>query len=146
MYSRKLVKTVSLWINCDCAIRQVLRRAATDTEFDINDIYASTEAILFLGTPHRGSGKAGIGEIARKIASVSGFDATSQNIRALQIDSTELELIHELFMRLYDQKDCHFKALTFQEAKGVTGISYLGMNERVSSGTERSLVELTLCL
>lgn len=99
----------------------------------MKDIYASTKAILFLGTPHRGSGKAGIAEVVRKIVSVSGFDTTNQNIRSLQIDSTELELIHELFMRLYGQKDCHFKVLTFQEAKGVTGISYLKMNERVSS-------------
>ncbi|OAF56656.2 hypothetical protein VC83_07280 [Pseudogymnoascus destructans] len=120
-------------------VKDVLRRAATDTEFDMKDIYASTEAILFLGTPHRGSGKAEIAEVLRKIVSVSGFDTTNQNIRSLQIDSTELELIHELFMRLYGQNDRHFKVLTFQEAKGVTGISYLKMNERVVEPFSSSL-------
>jgi hypothetical protein len=34
-------------------------------------------------------------------------------------------------MKLYDQKDRHFKVLTFQEAKGVAGVSYLKLNERV---------------
>ena len=95
------------------------------------NIYTSTEGILFLGTPHRGSNKAGIAEVVRKIVSVSGFDTTDQNIRALRVDSAELEFIHELFMKLYDQKDRHFKVLTFQEAKGVAGVSYLKLNERV---------------
>jgi hypothetical protein len=105
---------------------QVLRRAATEADPALLDIYTSTEAILFLGTPHRGSNKAGIAEVVRKIVSVSGFDTTDQNIRALQINSTELELIHELFMKLYEQKDRQFKA------KGVAGINYLKLNERVS--------------
>jgi hypothetical protein len=65
---------------------------------------------------------------------VSGFDTTDKNIRALQVDSTELELLHELFMKMYDQKDRHFKVLTFQEAKGIAGINYLKLNEKVSSG------------
>jgi hypothetical protein len=111
---------------------QVLRRAGTEADPALLDIYTSTEAIIFLGTPHRGSGKAGIAEVVRKIVSVSGFDTTDQNIRALQINSTELELVHELFMKLYEQKDRRFKVLTFQEAKGVVGISYLKLNERVS--------------
>jgi hypothetical protein len=112
---------------------QVLRRAAAETDSALLDIYISTEAILFLGTPHRGSSKAGIGEVVRKIVSVSGFDTTDQNIRALQINSSELEFIHELFMKLYDQKDRRFQVLTFQEAKSVVGISYLKLNERVSN-------------
>lgn len=64
--------------------------------------------------------------------SVSGFDTTDKNLRALQVNSTELELIHEHFMKHYEQRDRHFKVLTFQEAKGVTGINYLKLNERVS--------------
>ena len=111
---------------------QVLRRAASDEDPALRDIYNSTEAILFLGTPHRGSNKAEYAEIVRKIVSVSGFDTTDQSIRALQVDSSELALIHELFMKLYGRQDRHFKVFTFQEAKGVAGISYLKLNERVS--------------
>lgn len=111
---------------------QVLRRAASDdTEPTLLDIYTSTKAILFLGTPHRGSGKAEIAEVVRRIISATGFDTTDQNIRALQVSSLELELFHELFMNLYNRKYRQFKVLTFQEAKGVAGINYLKLNERV---------------
>jgi ankyrin repeat domain-containing protein 50 len=41
-------------------------------------------------------------------------------------------------MKLYEQKHRVFKALTFQEAKGVTGISYLKLNEKVSSYNQSS--------
>ena len=82
--------------------------------------------------------------MVRKIVSISGLDTTDQNIRALQVNSTEFELIHELFMKLYDQQDRHFKVFTFQEAKGVTGINYLGFNERVGPcerSSQRSLAD-----
>jgi hypothetical protein len=112
---------------------QVLRRASkADGDPLLLDIYTSTEAILFLGTPHRGSNKAGMAEVIRKIVSVSGFDATDQNIRLLEVNSGELEMIHELFMELYERRDRSFKVFTFQEARGLVGISYLKMNERVS--------------
>lgn len=71
-------------------------------------------------------------EVIRKIVSVSGFDATDQNIRLLEVNSGELEMIHELFMELYERRDRSFKVFTFQEARGLVGISYLKMNERVS--------------
>ena len=115
---------------------QVLCRAAREAEPSFSDIYISTEAIIFLGTPHRGSDKARIAEVVRKIVSVSGFDTADNNLRALQVNSTELEMIHEHFMNLYEQKDRHFKVLTFQEARGVTAINYLKLNDRVSFTTD----------
>jgi ankyrin repeat domain-containing protein 50 len=36
-------------------------------------------------------------------------------------------------MKLYERRDRHFQVLTFQEAKGMMGISYLKLNEKVSS-------------
>jgi hypothetical protein len=111
---------------------QVLHRSDIDVDPALSDIYSSTEAVLFLGTPHRGSNKAEMGEIARKIASVSGFDTAGQNIRALQVNSNELELIHEAFMRLLNRNDSKLKPFTFQEAKGFAGTSHLKLNERVS--------------
>ncbi|PMD46365.1 hypothetical protein L207DRAFT_507281 [Hyaloscypha variabilis F] len=112
-------------------VKDVFYRAAIEDKSPVHDIFVSTVAILFLGTPHRGSDKAGIGEIVRRIASASGFDTTDHHLRALQINSPELERIHELFMKLYDERERHFKVLTFQEAKGIIGINYLKMNERV---------------
>ncbi|KAI9704748.1 MAG: hypothetical protein M1836_006528 [Candelina mexicana] len=42
-------------------------------------------------------------------------------------------------MRLYEQEDRQFKVLTFQEAKGVVGISYLKLNERVVEPNSSSI-------
>ena len=86
--------------------------------------------MFFLATPHRGSHKAGIAEIARKIASVSGFDTSEHHIRSLQVNSTLLELIQESFVKLYERRDRHFQVRTFQEGKGLSGSSYL-LRERV---------------
>lgn len=77
--------------------------------------------------------------MVRKVLSVSGFDTSNQNIRALQINSYELENIHEHVMRLYKRQDRHFKVLTFQEATGIVGISYLRANERVLEPNSSSI-------
>ncbi|MCJ1476880.1 hypothetical protein MMC13_005549 [Lambiella insularis] len=119
-------------------VKEVLRRAAKNAELAFRDIYTSTEAIVFLGTPHHGSTKAGNAEDARRLASLLGFDTTDHNIRALQVDSTELQLIHEEFIDLY-QKGQHFKVFTFQESKGVAGTSFLKLNKKVVKTFSSSL-------
>jgi hypothetical protein len=86
---------------------------------------------VFLGTPHRGSRKAGIGEIARKIASVTGQDTFDQNLRALDVNGAELERIHEDFVKLYSRPNCNFQVKTFQESRGLLGVGYFGLNEKV---------------
>lgn len=107
-------------------------RAAAEPEGQLLDIYKSTKAILFLGTPHRGSSIAETGEMLRKIVSASGFSTSDRNIRALHFDSSELEGIHERFMKLKENGQWHFEIRTFQEAKGVTGLNRFGLGEKVS--------------
>lgn len=111
---------------------QVLHRSAGEEELGLFDVYGSTETVLFLGTPHRGSSKASLGEIAARIATVSGFDAASQNLQALQVNSYPLEHIQESFVQLKKRKDWQMKLFTFQEAKGALGTSILGANQLVS--------------
>lgn len=102
-------------------------------------------AIFFLGTLYHSSSKASIVEVVRNIVSVLGINTTDKNIRALQVNSTELELIHKLFIKLYEQKDRRFKVLTFQEAKGIIRTSYMKLNESIYSITEAlDLVLLTI--
>lgn len=109
---------------------QAIRRAADNPA--LLDIFKSTEAVFFLGTPHRGSGKASIGETARRIASASGRDTSDHNLRALQVNSVELEMIHESFVQLYEQKDRTSQVITFQETKGFSRIAVLGFSDLVS--------------
>ena len=89
----------------------------------------STQAILFLGTPHRGSAYADMGETIRRIVSITGFDAANQNILALQIDSALLEKCDERFQKLRNRYG--FEIHTFQEARGMKGTQILNLNEKV---------------
>jgi ankyrin repeat domain-containing protein 50 len=88
--------------------------------------------VLFLGTPHRGSSKAETAEMLRRIVSATGFNTNERNIQALRIDSPELEGIHERFMKLKKKNQWHFEIRTFQEAKGMMGVGFLGLGEKVS--------------
>lgn len=95
-----------------------------------NALVRSTKAILFFGTPHRGSDFSDLGETLRRIASAAGFDTAKQNISTLDVDSGVLEECHRRFQKLYSQYS--FDIFTFQETRGIAGIAYLGMNRKVS--------------
>jgi len=86
---------------------------------DLRDIYQSTYAIIFFGTPHRGSSYAQMGVLARDIAVAAGFDARDTLIRSLKPDAEMLALLREEFSRmLYDRA---FKIYSFQEGQGFKG-------------------------
>lgn len=107
----------------------LLLSSDTDREFDRN-LFESTNAIMFFGTPHRGSGFSDLGETMRRIVSAVGFDTAKQNIRALAIDSGMLEECQRRFQLL--QADRKIEIYTFHETHGVTGISYLGGTDKAS--------------
>jgi len=107
----------------------MLLRADASKEDREREIYESTNAILFLGTPHRGGNFVDWGETIRRIASATGFDTAHQNIRDLAIDSATLEDLHERFMALDDGRK--FKIRTFQEGRGMKGTTALGLNRKV---------------
>ena len=98
----------------------MLRRSQGDEDVSISDIVASTSAVLFLGTPHRGSSYAPMGETLRRIVSAFGFDTNDRNIRALHFDSIELELSREEFLKIWRARA--FEVRTFQEAQGLAGV------------------------
>jgi hypothetical protein len=106
----------------------LLRASESEGERERN-IYESTKAILFLGTPHRGGNYADWGEAARRIASAAGFDTGHQNIRDLAIDSPMLEDCRERFFNLYNRR--RFEICTFQEGRGMKATSLLGLNQKV---------------
>ena len=106
----------------------LLRANESERERDQN-IYRSTNAILFLGTPHRGGNFADWGETARRIVSAVGFDTSHQNIRDLAIDSPMLEDCRERFFKLHNRRK--FEICTFQEGCGMKGTSLLGLNQKV---------------
>ncbi|KAF7877669.1 hypothetical protein EAF04_001340 [Stromatinia cepivora] len=80
------------------------------------------------------------------IVSAAGFSTNDQSIRNLQINSSDLEIIYEEFISLYERPGRHFEVCTFQEAQGLTGVSYVKFDHKVVensssalTGTERIL-------
>ena len=93
----------------------------------MKDIYKSSSAILFLGTPHRGSEHASLGETIRRIASAAGFDTHGRILQALQPGGEILEMAREEFCELWREKG--FIVRTFQESQGIVGVR--GLNGKV---------------
>ncbi|PNP84320.1 hypothetical protein FNYG_02345 [Fusarium nygamai] len=93
-------------------------------------IVESTAAIVFLGTPHRGSPKlAAIGDWARSMVSSLRFQTTSTILDTLGLKTTDLERTHEAFCRLWNTYD--FQVKTFQESLGLTGIGLGVLGDKV---------------
>ncbi|KAA8894041.1 hypothetical protein FN846DRAFT_456297 [Sphaerosporella brunnea] len=102
-------------------LKEALRRSkgAREEDSDLLDVYRSTYAIAFLGTPHRGSNAAEWGLMARNVAVAVGFDANDKILRDLRVDSGTLETLREEFNRMLQDKA--FSVYTFQEARGFKG-------------------------
>lgn len=94
------------------------------------NIVKSTSAIVFLGTPHRGSKDlAGVGEMARKVASAILMDTNSAMLDALGLKNSDLERCQDSFSRLWTLHG--FQIKTFQEGFPVTGVKFGLLNEKV---------------
>ena len=70
-----------------------------------NSIYESTAAIVFLGTPHRGSGYAGLGETVTRAAKLILRESNSKLIGSLDYNSEILSNIHEDFRKMITTKE-----------------------------------------
>ncbi|OKL55592.1 hypothetical protein UA08_09132 [Talaromyces atroroseus] len=120
-------------------VKEVLRRSNESTQDIVVDIVRSTSAVVFLGTPHRGSSKAAdIGQAFRQAAStLLRVDSNAAILRALGADSPELELGRESFIVLW--RKYKFSVKTFQESKPMAGVNVSILNELVVSKESSSL-------
>ncbi|KAF5230442.1 hypothetical protein FAUST_9809 [Fusarium austroamericanum] len=99
----------------------MLALSSTSKTAEHKDIVESTAAIIFLGTPHRGSPElSAIGEWARSILSTLQFQTAKAMLDALGLKTTDLQRAHEAFCRIWQDYD--FQVKTFQESLGLTGI------------------------
>jgi len=99
-------------------------------ENELVNIVESTTAVMFLGTPHRGSKDlAGVGEMVRKVASAIMMDTNSAMLDALGLKNSDLERCQDSFSRLWLSHN--FRVKTFQEGFPVTGVKIGLLNEKV---------------
>lgn len=94
---------------------------------DRKEIYESTKALFFLGTPHRGSDWAQWGEIARVLVNVI-FDTNSQLIKDLEVYGRRLTELQDHFVNLLYHRT--FYVYTFTEAQDFK--PYLLLKSKVS--------------
>lgn len=127
-----------IWLRTNKNQLQALRRAEIAENAEIKDFQSSLSAIIFLGTPHRGSGYAEMGDVLRRVAAATGMDTNDKSVRMLKYDSPELETAQEEFTRQWRQG--RFKVKTFQEARGFKGVQ--GLNEKVTGQLVITLEQL----
>lgn len=91
-------------------------------DINLKNIVESTAAVMFLGTPHRGSPElSSLGEWARSIISALRMDTTSAILDTLGLKTTDLERAQESFSGIWQIYD--FRVKTFQEGLGLTGVN-----------------------
>ncbi|KAG4268205.1 hypothetical protein FPRO04_12597 [Fusarium proliferatum] len=94
--------------------KETLSRSSSSTRREHQNILESVEAVIFLGTPHRGSVDiAAKGEIARSLLSALGVATTPVILDSLGLKNTDLERAQEEFSRLWHTSN--FRVKTFQE-------------------------------
>ena len=79
-------------------------------------MYDSIFAILFFGTPHRGSECADAGLVVQRFADVLGFSTSGYNLNALKANAEKLENLRGDFAKMLERK--LFYVTSFQESKG----------------------------
>jgi hypothetical protein len=67
------------------------------------DLRGLTFGVIFLGTPHSGSGSASLGDIFVKIAKVAWQASASQLIKDLKTNSRQLEELSHNFKPLHSE-------------------------------------------
>lgn len=104
----------------------MLARSSASMDPDMMNVVESTAAIIFLGTPHRGSPDLAVmGEYVRSIVSTLGMETTPAILDALGLKTTDLERAQEEFSRLWQKYD--FRVKTFQEGLAMSGIGLSGL-------------------
>ena len=71
-----------------------------DTQPHLTRIFSATRGIIFLGTPHRGSGLSSLAKVAASVAQVALQTVNDNLIRDLERDSQTLDRIRDSFSRI----------------------------------------------
>ncbi|EXK77979.1 hypothetical protein FOQG_17325 [Fusarium oxysporum f. sp. raphani 54005] len=77
------------------------------------NIFPQIKAIMFLGTPHRGSASASLGVKAAKLFRAFGLKASPSIVEAITYDSAELQDMHRQFNAISD----HVRIINFYEKR-----------------------------
>ncbi|KAK8122740.1 hypothetical protein PG984_011410 [Apiospora sp. TS-2023a] len=110
-------------------IKEMLAHCDGSENVKHQDIAASTAAIMFFGTPHRGSqDAAGYAEVARKAASIL-LDTNPALLDSLGLRTSDLERSQDAFVKLWRKHG--FRVKTFQESTGLSAVKIGVFHQKV---------------
>jgi hypothetical protein len=130
-------------------VKQALIEAKKQADRDnhLYDVYVSTYAVIFLGTPHRGASPAHWGSILSAIAEAALIDSNRTILKELVPSGSSklLELRLDFNDVLEDKARGPFpclKVFTYQEELGMSGVKPFGGKVRLDFGMPNSLLTL----
>jgi hypothetical protein len=112
-------------------VKEMISYADASREDEFLEIIQDISAVVFLGTPHRGSGAAQVGEIARRVASTLRIDTSPTILDSLGLRNDDLVRSQQSFARIWDER--RFGVKTFQESKGLSGVNVGMFNDLVGA-------------
>ncbi|GAB1317198.1 hypothetical protein MFIFM68171_07408 [Madurella fahalii] len=97
-------------------VKELLRQSEAERDGPLKEILLATSAVVFLGSPHRGTEHCNLGDAIKSMASVTlPIDPNDPVLSELcGADSIEVELGRQTFVRLWN--DYNFRVKTFQES------------------------------
>lgn len=125
----------------------VSRTKFPETDRDLRAVVDSTFAIIFFGTPHRGSDYADFGRRVAQVVSVLAMRPYNDKIVSSLASNTEiLTNLRKDFVNTVDYMiQCNqFESSTFQESKGFSGVKGLTGKVRSSARDRHSHITLTV--
>lgn len=112
----------------------MLALSSTSPTDELSNIVSSTAAVIFLGTPHRGSPDlSALGAWAKSVLSGLRFQTNSAILDTLGLKTTDLERSQEAFSGLWFQHG--FRVKTFQEGYPMTKINLGVLGNKVVPDT-----------
>ncbi|KAK7993265.1 hypothetical protein PG989_006646 [Apiospora arundinis] len=117
--------------------KEMLALSQNSSEDRIKAIVETMEAVVFLGTPHRGSPMAKLGDSVSRIVSSLGFDTSSVLLDTLGLKTSDLQRSQEAFSAVWHNNSLRVK--TFQEGQGLMGAKIGPLNDKVVDDISSSL-------
>jgi hypothetical protein len=124
-------------------VKEMISYADASKESEFLEIVEDISAIIFLGTPHRGSEAARIGDIARRVASALRIDTSPAILDSLGLRNDDLVRNQQSFARIWNER--RFEVKTFQESKGMSGVN-LGTLNKLVSFCESRCIAMSSCM
>lgn len=111
-------------------VKEMLASSSNSSDSRLKNVVTSISAVIFLGTPHRGSGElATLGDRARSMISAFRMKTNPAILDALRLKTKDLERAQEAFSTVWSQYD--FRVKTFQEGLGLTGLNFGPFGKKV---------------